>query len=294
VTLHAQRAAGAMRALAEVGPLARTGVALQSTVGYLGKTLFPSALHALYAYPRDVSLGSWPTALSLLVLVLLTLAATQLVHRQRLVPAALASYGVMLLPVLGIVQVGPQAMADRYTYLPGIALALLLAGALTVLRERLSPALRSWLAFPVAASLVALAALTAHQIAVWRNSETLWSQVLAHEPGNAEAHNSRADYYYRHGRLQDALADYTAALASIPAVGPTHARKRRAAFFNDRAVTLVQLGRLNQALADEHEAIRLAPNRPEYYANRARILGLLGRMDAAQADLEIARSPSLR
>lgn len=290
VTLHAQRASGAMRALAEVALPTRAAVALQSTVGYLGKTLLPSALHALYAYPQGVSLGSWQLALAVLVLMLLALAATRLVRRQACFAAALASYLVMLLPVLGIVQVGPQAMADRYTYLPGIPLALLFAAALAVLREQLSPPLRGLMAVPLVALLCALAALTFHQITAWRNSETLWSQVLAHDPGNTEAHNSRADYYYRQGRLHDALADYTAALASVPTVGPSHARKRRAAIFNDRAVTLVQLGRLTQALADESEALRLAPNRPDYYANRARMFGLLGRMDAAQADLEIARA----
>jgi tetratricopeptide (TPR) repeat protein len=287
LTLHAQRAAGAMRALAEVTPLHRAAVALRAAVMYLGQTLFPSELHALYAYPRQLSLASWEMAIPLLVVALLAAAAWQRGRRWGGFSAALLCFVVMLLPVIGIVQVGPQAMADRYTYLPGIPLALLLAAAWAARWDQPAP---RWLAVPLVAALFALAALTFRQIAVWRNSETLWSHVLAHEPDSTEAHNSRADYYYRHGRFHDALVDYTAALASIPALGPTHARKRRAAFFNDRAVTWVQLGRLSPAVADESEAIRLAPERPDYYANRARMLRLLGMMVEAQADEEKARA----
>jgi tetratricopeptide (TPR) repeat protein len=290
LTLHAQHAAGAMGALAQVPPLYRAAVAQAAVVAYLGKTLLPSGLHALYAYPRPGELAPWQIALPLLVLVLLVLAAARSVRRWGGFSAALASYVVLLLPVIGIVQVGPQAMADRYTYLPGIPLALLLAAAFAALREHLAPPAQRWSALPLLAFLLGLAALTFHQIAVWRNSETLWSQALAHQPANTEAHNSRADYYYRHGRFHDALADYTAALASLPAWGPVHAQKRRAAIFNDRAVTWVQLGKLTRAIADESEAIRLAPHRPDYHANRARMLGRLGLSAEAQADEERARA----
>jgi tetratricopeptide (TPR) repeat protein len=289
VTLHAQRAGGAMRALEGVPLLTRTLVAVRSGVLYLGETLFPSGLYALYSYPREVSLGTWQFALPLLVLLLLVAAAVHLVRRLRVFPAALASYLALLLPILGIVQVGPQAMADRYTYLPGIPVALLIGCAFAaVWAETLLPG-RRLLAALLGAMLVGLAGLSIRQTTVWRDSETLWSWVLEHEPGNAEAYNGRADYYYRHGRLLDALTDYTAALASASAVGPRHASKRRAAFYNDRAVTLVELGRLAQAIADESEALRLRPDQPEYYRNRARMYRLLDRMDDAEADGQRAR-----
>jgi tetratricopeptide (TPR) repeat protein len=279
-----------MRALDDVPLPTRALVAIQSTTGYLGKTLMPSELRALYGYPREVSLLTWQVALPLLALALLAVAAVGLRHRLKVLPAALAAYLAMLLPVLGIVQVGPQAMAERYTYLPGVAFALLVGASLGNLWERAPHALRRLVTAGSLALVLGLSWLSIRQIGVWRDSESLWTQVLAYEPGSTEAHNSRADYYYKRGRYHDALADYTAALASLPAVGPTHALKRRAAFWNDRAVTFVMLGRLPEAIDDQNQAIRLQPTRPDYYLNRARMLRLQGRLDEAMSDLRQARA----
>jgi len=131
--------------------------------------------------------------------------------------------------------------------------------------------------------------LSIRQMAVWRDSETLWSQVLRHEPWNSEAYNNRAAYYYDHGDYPSALADYDAALSFSPPVGRTHGEKRRAAYFNDRAITYVRLGRLPEAIADESEAIRLRPAQIDYYLNRAAMARQLGQGDAAAADEQRAR-----
>jgi tetratricopeptide (TPR) repeat protein len=298
LTLHAQQAAGAMRALADLPLRARLSVAIQAPVAYLGKTLWPSELRALYSYPMLSGLASWwearqALASRLLASVLLVMLCWALKRRRRPLVVGLLSYLVMLLPVLGIVQVGPQAMAERYTYLPGIALAILAGAALGMLWERAAISSRFWLATLAAIFALVTASLSwlsIKQIAVWHNSESLWTQVLACEPGNVEAHNSRADFRYQRGDFGQALADYTAALASPPSVSPTHAAKRRAAIFNDRAVTLVQLGRLDEAVTDESEAIRLRPGQADYYTNRARMFQRMGRADAAIADWQQART----
>ncbi len=298
LTLHAQRAAGAMRALADLPLRTRLSVAIQAPVAYLGKTLWPSELRALYSYPMLSDLASWweahqALASRLLALALLVILCWALKRWRRPLVVGLLSYLVMLLPVLGIVQVGPQAMAERYTYLPGIALAVLAGAAVGFVWDRAAAASRFWVAtLAVLFGLVStsLSGLTIKQIGAWHDSESLWTQVLAYEPDNIEAHNSRADYYYQRGNLGQALADYTAALAGQPAVSPVHASKRRAAIFNDRAVTLVQLGRLDAAVADESEAIRLRPNQADYYTNRARMFLRLGRTDAANADWQRAQA----
>jgi tetratricopeptide (TPR) repeat protein len=184
-------------------------------------------------------------------------------------------------------------MAERYTYLPGIALAVLAGAAVGFLWDRAAAASRFWVATLAALFMLVCASLSwlsIEQIAVWHDSGSLWTRVLAYEPGNIEAHNSRADFYYQRGNLGQALADYTAALAGQPAVSPAHASKRRAAIFNDRAVTLVQLGRLDEAVANESEAIRLRPGQADYYTNRARMFLRLGRTDAASADWQRART----
>ena len=304
VTLLAQRAAGSMRALAEVPLHLRISVALEAAIAYLGKTLWPTELRALYSYP-DFSLDAIRREAGALLAFRLVAVASVLalgwalkLHR-RLLATALLAYLITLLPVLGIVQVGPQAMAERYTYLPGIALAVLAGAAVGVLWQRARAAPRFWLAC-LASMLVlvcaSLAWLSVKQIAVWHDGGSLWTRVLACEPSNVEAHNSRADYSYRHGDLARALDDYDAALAGRMPYAPAHAGKRRAAILNDRAVALVQLGKLDAAVADESEAIRLQPDRSDYYKNRALMSQRMGRADEANADLQRARelSPAAR
>jgi tetratricopeptide (TPR) repeat protein len=132
--------------------------------------------------------------------------------------------------------------------------------------------------------------LSIRQMAVWHDSETLWSQVIRHEPWNTEAYNNRASYYFDQGDYQNALADYDAALSFSPPVGAGHAAKRRAAYFNDRAITYVRLGRLAEALADASEAIRLRPDDADYYQNRSNMYRRLGKADAAAADWQQAQT----
>jgi tetratricopeptide (TPR) repeat protein len=208
--------------------------------------------------------------------------------------SALVCYLLALLPVIGIVQVGPQAMADRYTYLPAVALSLLVGAACAALWEKAGSMASRWQATALVLVLASvpgvLSWLSIRQMAVWHDSETLWSQVIRHEPWNTEAHNNRASYYYDQGDYQNALADYDAALSYAPPVGAVHATKRRSAYFNDRAITYVQLGKLAEAVADASEAIRLRPDNADYYQNRSNMYQRLGMAEAAAADWQHAQT----
>ena len=265
-------------------------MAIRSTVGYLAKTLWPSELLPLYAYPQGVSWTAWRFVLPIAVLVLLAAVCVWQARRNQALVTAFGCYVVALLPVIGIVQVGPQAMADRYTYLPAVALSLLVGAAFGGLYEKAARSRRLGIAILLAMALVpgALSWLSIRQIAVWHDGETLWSQVIRYEPWNTEAYNSRASYYYERGDYPSALADYNAALSFPPPLGRAHAEKRRSACFNDRAITYVQLGRLAEAVADESEAIRLRPDRADYYLNRANMYQRMGQGDAAAADWQQA------
>jgi tetratricopeptide (TPR) repeat protein len=209
----------------------------------------------------------------------------------------LAYYGVVLLPVLGIVQIGPQAMADRYTYLPSVALVALLGAGCGVLWDRHAIAAAWWKkACAVTAALLLLGLLSwqsVRQVGVWRNSETLWSRVIQYEPWNTEAYNNRASSYYDRGEYEKALADYDSALRGPPLLGRAHANKRRSAYFNDRAITYVRLGRYAEALADESQAIELRPTQASYYFNRGNIYFLTGRYPEARDDIDRAIAVSL-
>ena len=288
VTLKAQRAGGAFRAMQGLPLATKALVAIRSTVGYLGKTLWPSELLPLYSYPQGVSWTSSRFAIPMVVLVLLVAGCVWQARRSRALVTTLACYVLALLPVIGIVQVGPQSMADRYTYLPAVALSLLVGSAFGGLWEKAASlrSRRQATAMLLAMALApgALSWLSIRQMSVWRDSETLWSQVIRHEPWNTEAYNNRASYFYDQGDYLKALADYDAALSSSPPLGPAHAAKRRAACFNDRAITYVRLGRLAEAVADEGEAIRLRPEQVDYYLNRANMYRRMGQSDEAASD----------
>jgi tetratricopeptide (TPR) repeat protein len=173
----------------------------------------------------------------------------------------------------------------------------LLGAGCGVLWDRHAVAASWWKkAFAVTAALLLLGLLSwqsVRQIGVWRNSETLWSRVIQYEPWNTEAYNNRASFHYDRGEYEKALADYDAALRVQPSLGQAHARKRRSAYFNDRAITYVRLGRYAEALADESQAIGLRPTQASYYFNRGNIYFLTGRYPEARDDLDraIAASP---
>jgi len=297
VTLLAQRASGAFRPLAEATLGTRVLVATRAAAMYLAKTVFPTGLLPFYSYPAHVSLVSWKFGIPVVAIAAAVVGCLATVKRHRVFAAVLASYAAMLLPVLGIVQIGPQAMADRYTYLPSVSLVALVGAGFGFLWDRPVGASAWWKkAALLAASLVLLGLLSwqsVRQIGVWKNSETLWSRVLEHEPWNTEAYNNRASYYYDRGEYDKALADYDAALRVQPSLGRAHASKRRSAYFNDRAITYVRLGRYDEALADESEAIQLRPTEASYYFNRGNISFLVGRYPEARDDFDraIAASP---
>ena len=297
VTVLAQRASGAFRPLAEVSMGSRVLVATKAAALYLAKTLLPTGLLPFYSYPARVSLWSWEFGVPVAVMTAAVLGCLVAVKKHRAFAAVLAYYGVVLLPVLGIVQIGPQAMADRYTYLPSVALVALLGAGCGVLWDRHAIAAAWWKkACAVTAALLLLGLLSwqsVRQVGVWRNSETLWSRVIQYEPWNTEAYNNRASSYYDRGEYEKALADYDSALRGPPLLGRAHANKRRSAYFNDRAITYVRLGRYAEALADESQAIELRPTQASYYFNRGNIHFLTGRYPEARDDLDraIAASP---
>jgi tetratricopeptide (TPR) repeat protein len=297
VTVLAQRASGAFRPLAEVSLGSRVLVATKAAALYLAKTLLPTGLLPFYSYPARVSLWSWEFGVPVVVMTAAALACLATVKKRRVFAAVLACYGVVLLPVLGIVQIGPQAMADRYTYLPSVALVALLGAGCGVLWNRHAVAAFWWKkALAVTAALLLLGLLSwqsVRQIGVWRNSETLWSRVIQYEPWNTEAYNNRASSYYDRGEYEKALADYDSALRGPPLLGRAHANKRRSAYFNDRAITYVRLGRYAEALADESQAIGLRPTQASYYFNRGNIYFLTGRYPEARDDIDRAIAVSL-
>jgi protein O-mannosyl-transferase len=290
VTILAQRADGAIQSMEFASASTRLLVAAQSLVAYLRKMIWPLDLIPYYPYPKTASLLS-PEYLSSIVLVIgITAGCIILVKNQKGWLTAWGYYIVTLLPVLGIVQVGNQAMADRYTYLPGLGPFLIMGLATAWTAEKVKT--REGMAIKITAAgaalgvVIVLCSATLQQIGIWKNTITLWNYVIKKEPDGApQAYNNRGLAFKNMGRMREAISDFNKAVALNPAY---------ALAFNNRGTTYKQMGMFNEAIRDYTAAIALNPDYFRAYSNRAIAYGKIGRVDKATEDFNkaLALNPS--
>ncbi len=213
VTLAAQRAGGAVRSVAEVPLLDRLANAVLAAATYLVEAVWPVGLAAFH----PLRVGHVPyglAALAAVLLVALTAAAARLRGTRPYLLAGWLWYLVTLAPVIGLVQVGAQAHADRYTYIPLVGPFF----AIVWLAADLAPsaAVRRALAAVAAAVVVVLAALTAVQVGHWRTTTELFAHTRAVTGENWFAEFVLGTAAEKDGRLDEAIAQYRRALALQP------------------------------------------------------------------------------
>jgi tetratricopeptide (TPR) repeat protein len=205
LTLWAQRAGHAVRSLPASE---RWGNALVAYMRYLGKAFWPTRLAVLYPHPGD-SLPAWQIAGAAAVLLAITVLIFRWHERRYLLVGWLWFLGT-LAPVIGIVSVGEQAMADRYAYLPYIGLFVGVVWLVAdIARARKIRAV--WLAAPAVLILATLGVLSRRQLAYWHDSETLWKHTLSVTERNYMAHGGLARALAAEGRTEDAIAEFNAA-----------------------------------------------------------------------------------
>jgi Tfp pilus assembly protein PilF len=209
VTLMAQRAGSAVRTVAEVPVGARIENSIVSYVRYLGQVFWPVKLAPLYPHPGN-SLPMWKVGICAAVLLLITTVAMHRRDRPYLLIGWLWFLGA-LIPTIGLIQVGEQAMADRYMYLPlvGILIAVVWLVRDFAAGRQVSKAL---LAIPVAA-VIALGIATYDQLGHWRDGETLWRYTLRVTPPNYMAHDNLAMVLAEEGKTEEAIEEFRAAEA---------------------------------------------------------------------------------
>ena len=176
---------------------------------YLRQLCWPEGLAAFYPLAvREITAPK--IVLSLAVLIAVS-AIVFLFRRRRYFTTGWLWYLVMLAPVIGIVQVGSQAHADRYTYLPQIGLAILVTWAATdfLVRWRYHRPLLAALVLLIVGSLMVLAR---NQAAAWKDSETLWTQALSRTSNNLIAHLELGEAVYRLGKTSEAIKHFERAL----------------------------------------------------------------------------------
>jgi protein O-mannosyl-transferase len=207
ITLWAQEAGYAVR---DASNRVRFGNALVAYVRYLGKAFWPSRLAAMYPHLGRF-LPTWQIIGSAAVLLVITTLVVRFRDHRYLVLGWFWFLGT-LVPVIGLVQVGVQAMADRYAYLSFIGLFICVAwGTEEFAKKRRIR--QQWLAFPAVLIFVSFGMVTRHQIAYWHDSETLWRHVLAVTNQNYFAHNTLAYALEAEGRTDDAIAEFNASEA---------------------------------------------------------------------------------
>jgi tetratricopeptide (TPR) repeat protein len=251
VAILAQFDTGAVESLSQRGLIARLAQALYSLGFYLQKTFLPVGLSPIYELPAKFNPGEWMYVLSGLAVAAIT--CTLFVFRRQW-PAGLAVwvyYAAMVAPVSGIVQAGPQLVADRYSYLSCLGWAILIGGGLLFLWERRLRRSRMTFAFvsgAVAMVVAGLAFQTWKQTQVWHDSQRLFRYVLACNPG-AIAHNNLGNVLMHNGRFDEAIEHFRRSLQINPYYHP----------YVNLAIALSAKGREDEAVESFRQALRINP-----------------------------------
>jgi len=281
VTLFVQSHGGATRSLMQYPLAARAANAAVTTVAYLVKAVWPSGLAVFYPYPYE-GIPAWKS----LGAVLFVAAVTWLVLRLRARAPYLAFgwlwYLVTLLPVIGLVQVGSQAMADRYTYVPLIGPFAMLAWGIGDLVARAPARIAKLTGASFAAILLVLLGLATHrQAATWRDSFTLFEHAIAVTRDNAVAHNSLAAALLRRGDFQSGVEHCAEAVRIAPTMADAQSNLVRG---------LIALGRFDEARARVADELASQPKDSRTHVN----VGLLAMMERRKDDAAASFREALR
>jgi tetratricopeptide (TPR) repeat protein len=212
VTMMAQKAGGAVASTVVRSPLLRGENAIVSYARYLGKAIWPSGLAALYPYPNALSV--WQVTLSALVLLLVSAAVLRYREHRHLLVGWPWFLGTMV-PMIGLVQVGNQAMADRYAYLPFVGLFVMIVWAAGEWARRRRVA-TTYLAAAGLVIVIGLSTVTIIQVRHWHDDYSLWSHALAVTRGNFVAENNLGRALTNQGRVEEAIGHFRAAALIEP------------------------------------------------------------------------------
>ena len=234
----------------------RVDNALVSFFTYIRQMVWPVRLSAFYPHPKG-NLSFWLVALAAAGLIAISIVAFMLRGKRPYILVGWGWFLVMLVPVIGVIQVGWQSHADRYTYLPHIGLYLLVTWAVADWSS-FRPKRRVIASIVGVAAIVALAFLAWLQTSYWRDSESLWTHALAVTSGNDVAHSGLGVVLLRRGEVDAAIAHDREALALRP--GNADARA-------NLANALLKKGLTEEAIAQYQEALEVLPNESILHGN---------------------------
>ena len=267
ITFFVQRGGGAFNEIPNQNRLAN---ALVSYAQYIGKMLWPENL-AIY-YPLDnKGFPFWQISLCVLLLAAISLVVIRFGGRHKYLPVGWLWFLGTLVPVIGVVQVGSQAMADRYSYIPYIGLFVMVAWGLPELFSKLAYR-KIVLGMSMAIVLTILGICTIHQVSYWKNGETVFKHALEVTQNNCAAHDCLGNIYLRQGKVALAIQECSKALEIEPTWAYGH---------GNLGVALAKDGRYIEALEQFRQAVELRPDLASARYNLGKALGTQGRFDEA-------------
>jgi Flp pilus assembly protein TadD len=277
----AQQAEGGTRSLSQIAFADRLGNAAFAYVRYLSLMVWPARLSPWYSHPalEGPPLGDATVIGATLLLASITVGVAAAARRRPYLVVGWLWYLVTLLPVIGIVQVGGQGMADRYTYLPLLGIFIAVVWEVASWRWWNVPAARRAGTVAVLATLAIFAVLTVRQTRVWHDSLTLWTTTLARNPRAAIAYYALGGLYAADGRGDAAIAAYRRALKLRPDYANAH---------RELAPLLVRTGRLAAAAAHYRKAIAGGSDPAANHNDLANVLSSQGRVAEARRHLRLA------
>lgn len=263
ITIWAHHSSGALPTLEKISLGTRILSAMRGYIFYLTKMIMPLDLAPLYPYPANGSVFTFEHIGFSALLLIITYYAFRYAKRGNPFTAAWLYYLITLVPVIGIVQVGAQAAADRYTYLPSLGPFLLISLGISVVFERRYR-------FTIGSSLILISALlsykTIKQTAVWQDSMALWSHEIKLYPNAQLAHNNI-------GLAHLGLGDYRQAIISFSRA--IELDLKYSTPYLNRGVAYFKIGNYQQAIRNLDIAIGLNPRFAEAYYNRGLVFSEL-------------------
>jgi Tfp pilus assembly protein PilF len=284
LTVMAQHAGGAFESLERLPVHLRLANALYAPLFYLGKMVWPAQLVPYYPFPKTIHfLDLAYYAIAIIVVFGITGWCIRLWRRGNcLLLTAWTYYLITLSPVLGIMQVGSQAAADRYTYLPSVSIFLLAGAGVAKLCARFAGRKNIIVAGGMLAALLAaaLGQRTIAQSAVWRDSESLWTYVIKAFPGSVPvAHNNLGVLYDGRGLHDKAFEEYEKAIAINPSFADARA---------NLGVAYKRRGNYEKAIEEYQKALAGNPNMAEARTNLGLAYYHQGMYDKAVAEYQKA------
>jgi protein O-mannosyl-transferase len=276
VTYIVQQKGGAVASIKAIPPVVRMGNAFVSYIAYIEKMIWPSNLAVFYPYSG--LLVPWQVLVSVFLLIAITLTVIWMVKRTPYLATGWLWYLGTLVPVIGIVQVGSQAMADRYTYIPLIGLFIMVAWGVPDLLKKWKHRKEILLASSILI-ILCLSIITWKQVMYWQNSIKLYDHALKVTHYNWFVYYSRGSAYADLGNYWQAIEDYDRAIEIEPGYAEA---------YNNQGVAYGYLGNYKKAIDDCSRAIKIKSDYIYAYYNRGSAYNYLGNYKQAIEDYDRA------